>query len=75
MGMGGSESKAAALSKEKNAVVLDTLSRVYFINGRVKETIEAENKALKLDPNNEEFKKNLKDYTGDSGRGNLFSDF
>lgn len=52
-------SKAAALSKEKNAGVLDTLSRAYFINGKVKEAIETEKKAIALEPKNEEFTKNL----------------
>jgi Flp pilus assembly protein TadD len=37
--------KAAELSKEKNAEILDTLARAYFINGMVKEAIDAENKA------------------------------
>jgi tetratricopeptide (TPR) repeat protein len=54
--------KAAELSKEKNAEILDTLARAYFINGQGKEALEAESKALKLDPNNEEFKKDLQLY-------------
>ncbi|MEW6054838.1 MAG: tetratricopeptide repeat protein [Nitrospirota bacterium] len=54
--------KAAELSKEKNAEILDTLARAYFINGMVKEAIEAENKALKLEPYNDEFKNRLKEY-------------
>lgn len=52
-------SRAAALSKEKNAVVLDTLARVYFINGKVKDAIETEKKAILLEPENKEFKENL----------------
>lgn len=52
-------SKAAALSKEKNAGVLDTLGRVYFINGKVKDAIETEKKAIDLEPNNKDFKDNL----------------
>ncbi len=52
-------SKAAALSKEKNAGVLDTLARVYFINGKMKEAIETEKKAVLLEPENKEFKENL----------------
>jgi tetratricopeptide (TPR) repeat protein len=55
-------SKAAALSKEKNAGVLDTLARVYFINGKVIEAIEAEKKAIGLEPNKKEFKENLAFY-------------
>jgi tetratricopeptide (TPR) repeat protein len=54
--------KAAALSKEKNAEILDTLARAYFINGQIKEAIDAENKALKLEPYNDEFKGKLKEY-------------
>jgi tetratricopeptide (TPR) repeat protein len=55
-------SRAAALSKEKNAVVLDTLARAYFINGKVIEAIETEKKALGLEPDNKEFKENLAFY-------------
>ncbi len=54
--------KAAELSKEKNAEILDTLARAYFIKGMVKEAIEAEKKALKLEPYNDEFKTKLKEY-------------
>ena len=54
--------KAAELSRENNAEILDTLARAYFVNGRAKEAKEAEEKALKLDPNNGEFKKNLSMY-------------
>jgi tetratricopeptide (TPR) repeat protein len=55
-------SKAAALSKEQNAGVLDTLARVYFINGKVIEAIETEKKAIGLEPYNKEFKENLAFY-------------
>jgi tetratricopeptide (TPR) repeat protein len=55
-------SRAAALSKEKNAGVLDTLARAYFINGKVIEAIETEKKAIELEPNNKEFKENLASY-------------
>jgi len=54
--------KAAELSKEKNAEILDTLARAYFINGQIKEAIDAENKALKLEPYNNEFKGRLREY-------------
>jgi len=54
--------KAAELSREKNAEILDTLARAYFINGMVKEAIEVENKALKLEPYNDEFKSKLNQY-------------
>ena len=54
--------KAAELSNEGNGEILDTLAKVYFINGKVKEAVETENKALKLEPNNERFKENLKEY-------------
>lgn len=54
--------KAAELSKEKNAEILDTLARAHFINGLVEEAIEIENKALKLEPYNDEFKNRLKEY-------------
>ena len=54
--------RAAELSNERNAEILDTLARVYLINGKVKEAVETENKALKLEPRNERFKENLKEY-------------
>lgn len=49
-------------SKEKNAELLDTLARVYFINGKVREAVETERKALQLGPDSLEFKDNLKAY-------------
>jgi tetratricopeptide (TPR) repeat protein len=54
--------KAVELSKEKNAELLDTLARVYFINGKVREAVETERKALQLGPDSLEFKDNLKAY-------------
>jgi tetratricopeptide (TPR) repeat protein len=54
--------KAAELSKEKNAEILDTLAKAYFINGQIKDAIDTENKALKLEPYNDEFKGRLKEY-------------
>jgi len=54
--------KAAELSKEKNAEILDTLARAYFLNGKIDEAVEVGNKAIQLDPNNKEFKGNLKLY-------------
>jgi tetratricopeptide (TPR) repeat protein len=54
--------RAAELSNEKNGEVLDTLALVYFVNGKIHETVETEKKALKLEPNNEKFKENLKSY-------------
>lgn len=54
--------KAAELSSERNAEVLDTLARVYFINGKINEAVETEKKALRLEPNNERFKENLKEF-------------
>lgn len=54
--------KAAALSQEKNAEILDTLARVYFINGKVSEAITTQKKALALEPDNLKFQKNLEQY-------------
>jgi len=54
--------KAAELSNERNAEILDTLARAYYINGKFKEAVETEKKALNLEPGNEEFKKNLEVY-------------
>jgi tetratricopeptide (TPR) repeat protein len=54
--------KAVELSKEKNAELLDTLARAYFINGKVREAVETERKALQLEPDSLEFKDNLKAY-------------
>jgi Flp pilus assembly protein TadD len=59
--------KAAELSKEKNAEILDTLARAYFINGKVNEAVDTENKALKLEPYNDEFKNKLKEYEKEGG--------
>jgi tetratricopeptide (TPR) repeat protein len=54
--------KAAEISSERNAEILDTLARAYFINGMNKEAVEAEQKAVKLSSSNEQFKSNLKSY-------------
>jgi tetratricopeptide (TPR) repeat protein len=54
--------KAVELSHEKNAEILDTLANAYFINGKMKEAIEAQMKALALAPDNEGFQENLKRY-------------
>jgi tetratricopeptide (TPR) repeat protein len=54
--------KAAMYSNEESAEILDTLARAYFINGEVTDAIEAEKKTLKIEPNNEKFKENLKIY-------------
>ena len=57
-----SSAKAADLTKEKNAEILDTLARAYSINGKIKEAVETERKALKLEPGNEEVKAKLEEY-------------
>ena len=57
--------KAATLSKERNAEILDTLARAYFINGKVKEAVETQKKVVKLEPGNEAFRKNLGFYEKD----------
>jgi tetratricopeptide (TPR) repeat protein len=54
--------RAAELSNEKNAEILDTLARAYFVNGKKAEAIEAEQKALRLEPGSREFTENLKQY-------------
>jgi tetratricopeptide (TPR) repeat protein len=54
--------KAAEISNERNAEILDTLARAYFINGMVREAVEAEKKGLQLSPGNKQFKDNLKIY-------------
>jgi Flp pilus assembly protein TadD len=53
---------AAVISNEKNAGVLDTLARAYFINGKVKEAIETQKKAIDLEPRNKKFKESLAFY-------------
>jgi tetratricopeptide (TPR) repeat protein len=55
-------STAAELSNERNAEILDTLARVYFMNGKINDAVETAKGALKLEPNNERFKENLKEY-------------
>ncbi len=47
------------MSGEKNAEILNTLAHMYFINGKNKEAVEAEKKAVKFAPDNEGFKSNL----------------
>lgn len=54
--------KAAELSMERNAEILDTLARAYHINGKFEEAVETERKAIRLEPDNEKFKENLKVY-------------
>jgi tetratricopeptide (TPR) repeat protein len=54
--------KAVELSHEKNPEILDTLAHVYFINGKKKEAIETEMKAVNLVPDNELFRENLERY-------------
>lgn len=54
--------KAAELSKEGNAEILDTLAKAYFINGKLKEALEAEEKAVKLDSHNKAFKEHVQAY-------------
>jgi tetratricopeptide (TPR) repeat protein len=54
--------KAAELSKNSNAEILDTLARAYFINGKVNDAVETEKKAIKLSPDSKQFKDNLKMY-------------
>ncbi|MGA1864334.1 MAG: tetratricopeptide repeat protein [bacterium] len=54
--------KAVELSHEKNAEILDTLAHAYFINGKIKEAIETEMKAVNLAPHNEGFRENLESY-------------
>lgn len=51
--------KAADLSKEKNAEILETLSRVYYLSGQHDEAAEALQKALVRDPDNEHYKEQL----------------
>jgi len=55
--------KAANLSKERNAEILDTLAKAYYINGKVKEAVQTQKKALKIEPGNEAFKRNLEEYS------------
>jgi len=54
--------KAASLSKEANAEILDTLARAYFMNDKIQEAVDAERKAINLDPQNAEFQKHLESY-------------
>lgn len=54
--------QAAALSKERNAQILDTLALAYYINGKARKALEAEQKALQRDPHDEGFKAHLARY-------------
>lgn len=58
--------RAVEMTKEKNAEVLDTLARVYFINGKKAEAVETEKKAIELEPENKAFKENLAFYERES---------
>ena len=55
--------KAAQLSNEKNAEILDTLARALFVNGKIEEAEETEKKALGLAPGNTTFKDHLSTYS------------
>ena len=59
--------KAAEFSQEKNAEILDTLAQAYFINGKVKEALETERKALTLEPTNGVFSEKVKQYENSMG--------
>jgi tetratricopeptide (TPR) repeat protein len=60
--------KAADLSREKNAEILDTLAHAYFVNGKIDEAIETENKAVKAEPNSKKYQDNLKLYGQGKGQ-------
>ena len=54
--------RAAGLSKEGNAEILDTLATAYFLNGHLKEAGESEKRALKLEPENKSYQEHLARY-------------
>lgn len=54
--------KAVALTQEKNAGFLDTLAEAKYVSGDSRGAIEAEEKALALEPTNSSFKKDLEKY-------------
>jgi len=56
--------KAVSISKERNAMYLDTLAEAYFVNGQVDEAFQAEEKAAALDPSNSNYKQRLEKFRG-----------
>lgn len=54
--------QAAALSHEGNPQILDTLATAYFINGKVREALDTERKAVRRDPHDQGFAAHLAEY-------------
>ena len=53
---------AVELNQWKSPGIIETLAESQFLNGMYKEAVETERKALQLDPDSKDFKKNLKRY-------------
>lgn len=60
--------KAASLTQQKNPEVLDTLARAYARNGKSRDAVDAQRKALALVPGNGAFKKKLAAYERDAAK-------
>ncbi|GAB4545069.1 MAG: redoxin domain-containing protein [Phycisphaerales bacterium] len=54
--------KAATISNNKDADVLDTLARAYFMDKRLDDAVATQRKAVELAPGNAEFEDRLKEY-------------
>ena len=50
------------MNQWKSPGIIETLAESQFLNGMYKEAVETERKALQLDPDSADFKKNLKRY-------------
>ena len=57
-----------AVAAANNPDYLDTLAAAYFASGQTDKAIEAEQKALAMNPGNDSYKESLQKYLGASGR-------
>jgi tetratricopeptide (TPR) repeat protein len=54
--------KAVIIAKGCDALLFTTLARAFFINGEIEEAVKAGEQALKLDPENKGYKRQLDIY-------------
>jgi membrane associated rhomboid family serine protease/Flp pilus assembly protein TadD len=59
--------KAVALNKWKEAAFIDTLAEALFVNGKLDEAVETQTRALKLDPDNQEYQEHMARYRKAAG--------
>ncbi len=54
--------RAVSLSEWKEATFIDTLAEALFVNGRYDEAVQTQTRALKLDPDNQEYLEHMARY-------------